>query len=178
MTNIETYKKPLPLCLIIGVLQGIIFNLFHYYAMHTPHIAEYAQKIIFQAALFCLYSGITILIAYNGKNTLRLVIGALTLALLLSLLPTMRLFYNASFDFTADASATVMMVLATYTAICLLQSYHLAGYQRPDYTRLFTNVWNNASLIISSGIFVNLVYLIVLLWGGLFFVIGIHLFSA
>ncbi len=161
----HTEKKPLLLFLSIGVMQGLLYTLL----LASPFTKAFSH-VLAPSLIFIVCMGFITLFSYNGKQTARLLLFTFFLSILISLIV-----YFTPFD--RGVTTALTQIFGIYTAICLLQGYHHNQYQKPEYSTLFANVWNNISLLFTTAVFVLLSKLVFLLWGALFSLIGIKIFS-
>ncbi len=162
-------KKLLPVCIIIGVLQGIIFNVLHFNEWSFFLKSHASLNVLIGS--FSLYLGTIIIICYNYSTHKRLFIYGPLLSLALAFLCM----------FTYDYStmpAIILTAIATYAAICMFQSYHIKYYHSPEYNKLFHVVWDNFGLMLSTTVFVGICYLVLIVWAQLFMLLGINYFSS
>jgi hypothetical protein len=167
MSTLITERKPRSLCLGIGLLAGLICTI-------APLVL--GQGILSSTAihLFVFYAGIGIILSYNGKQTLPLVSIAILLSLILTFVGR---WLTGNVTGLVLSNPNLLFTLGAYTAICLLQSYHQKNYSYPSYDTFFSNACNNFVLLMSSFLFSILVYLVLLVLGGAFALIGITFFK-
>lgn len=69
------------------------------------------------------------------------------------------------------------LVVLMFHALPFAQATLLRGVARPRYPDLFQFAWRNALLIALGGLFTGVLWLLLILWGGLFRMLGIDVFS-
>ena len=163
----KTNSKSLIIFLAIGLIQGAAWEIS-------------LSKNWWSALAFILFLGSIIMLSDDGRNRIRLLLSSslvsLLFAYLFSMLQQNKVYPGGSIGFAVGS-----FVIATYAAICMLQSYHQCQYKRPPYHVLFINTWTNICLILAALIFTGMVHIVLSVCASLMSLVGIsffqHLFS-
>jgi hypothetical protein len=165
-------EKPWWLFLLCGTLTGLFACLLYHINQlhgwnnnHTQHLGALLT--------FVSYSSLAVMLSYNGKDILRLVLASVACAAILA-------YFIWTFDSDMNAGLIFyslgFLTISIYASLCFLQSYHACQYERPPYSLLFACVWENVSLLVGALVYVVLLNLILALGASLFAILGIDFF--
>lgn len=170
--------------LATGLIQGLVFWIL--YSFFNDDMSAPVKASLISAAFLVASWGIVIHFAHNGKNSIKLhVISALT-GLVVSIPAfwvwlmqpprTAGKISSYSGDDFRIFTLPWLFLIVLYVLLPYIQTYQENGRLRFPYTDLFKHSWNNFFIAALALLFTGIYWGLIMLWAGLFSIIGVSFF--
>ena len=173
--QIKTFRFPLAL---IGLLQGFVYFGVSEYTSSNPQ----TNAILASAVVFAAMGGTILqLIWSEGKSKSRYLLSVLpSLIFALAALWTWWQLPESKGAFRGDSfrlgTFNTATIISLYVLLPYIQTYEEEGKLSFSYEKLFRHGWNNFFIISVALFFMCAFWGLMVLWGGLFKMIGIEFF--
>lgn len=155
------FNKNIALFTLIGLILGIILDQFLRNGVSTLF---YHSLVVLVCYLFVL--------AYNEKNSLRLLLSSVIVAFLLSV-PLIGINYMSSIqDYTRWITFFAAFPVFVYIGHCFHYASHHENTWKVSYPALFAAVWNTLLLLAFAAIFASLAHFLIMLAAYVFKTVG------
>lgn len=156
----ESTYKPASFWLFFffGLLNSIVITVWLKLLFSHGHNPQAVLQYYLPITIFIAYFSLVFCISYNRLRIYKLLITTLMASVVLSFF----IYFNITYvNIYLIVLRIVLMVLAGFTMLFFIQSYHKANYKKPSYSIFFDSVWTTFPLLIATSLFVGLVFFII-----------------